>query len=109
MEGADVGRRLGGKQGVKAAAHFGGGAIGEGDGQDALRREALSDAVGNAMGDNPRFSGAGSGQDKQWAAGVRDSSTLLIVQERETIVDTGGQCAVLYRDRQVRRWAPTAG
>src|SRR5690349_9828629 len=41
-----------------ALAHFSSGLVGEGDGQDPLRRDATADEFRNAVGDDARLAGA---------------------------------------------------
>ena len=48
-----------------ALLHFVGRLVGEGDGQDAVRRRAVADQLGDAVGHHPRLAGAGPGQHQQ--------------------------------------------
>jgi hypothetical protein len=51
---------------VDALAHFAGGFIGEGDGEDGVGSDVfLLDEPGDAMGDDASFTGAGAGEDEQ--------------------------------------------
>ncbi len=66
---------------VDALRHFGGGFVGEGDGEDGIRRDAaLVDEVRDAVGDDARLAGAGAGKDKHRAVDGFDAFTLLRIQ-----------------------------
>jgi hypothetical protein len=52
-------------QRIDALAHFPGGLVGEGDGQDVVRLHPLLQEPGNAAGDDPRLAAARPGQDEQ--------------------------------------------
>ncbi len=71
---------------VDALAHFAGGLVGEGDGEDGVGRDVfLLDQPGDAMGDDAGFAGAGAGEDEQGALGSLDSGALFgieMVEER---------------------------
>jgi len=56
------------QQPVNALAHLAGGLVGEGDGQNGVRRDALLlDKPGDAAGDDARLARAGPGENQQWA------------------------------------------
>ena len=66
-----------------AVAHFAGGLVGEGDGEDVKRRDAaFLDQVRDAVHEHVRFAAPGAGQDQQRALGGEDSFQLLRVQSR---------------------------
>ena len=66
---------------IDAFGHFGGGFIGEGDGEDGIGRDVfLLDEPGDAMGDNAGFAGAGSCEDEQGALGGFDSGALFGIE-----------------------------
>ena len=66
---------------VDALGHLGGGLVGEGHGQDRVRRDAfLVDQPRDAAGDDARLARAGAGQDEQRAIGSFDGIALFRIQ-----------------------------
>ena len=66
-----------GEEGFDAVAHFAGGFVGEGDGEDAPGGDALfADEVGDALGKDAGFAGAGAGEDEEGAGGGGDGLEL---------------------------------
>ena len=63
-----------------ALAHFGGGFVGEGDGEDVLGGDAFIDHVGDAGGDDAGFAGASAGEDEDGAVDVLGGVALLGVE-----------------------------
>ena len=84
VEGADVdpGRHAA-DQVDDALAHFVGGLVGEGDGEDVPGGDAGGDEIGDAAGDDAGLAGAGAGEDEQGAVDVVDGGALLGVQTAE--------------------------
>ncbi len=83
VEGADqrLGQRGVAEQPVDALAHLAGGLVGEGDGQDGVRRDALlADQPGDAAGDDAGLARAGSGENQQGAFGGLDGGALFGIQ-----------------------------
>ena len=64
-----------------ALAHFIGGLVGEGHGQDVLRRNAFIHHVGDARGDSARFTRACTGEDEQGTLDGFDSFPLLGIEQ----------------------------
>ena len=67
-----------------AGAHFLGGFVGEGDGEDGFGGSAVGDEVGHAESDGAGFAGAGAGEDEDGAFGGFGGTTLFgieLVQE----------------------------
>ena len=61
-----------------ALSHFGGSLVGEGDGEDGVRRDsALVDEVGDAVSDDARLARARSGEDQHRPVDGHDCLTLL--------------------------------
>ena len=54
-----------GQQRAGPLLHFAGRFFGERDGQDPLGLDAVADQLGDAIGDDARFAGAGSGENQQ--------------------------------------------
>ena len=68
-------------QRLDALAHLVGGLVGERDGEDAERADALLlDEVGDAMGEHPGLARAGAGDDQQRSLGVHDRVELVGVE-----------------------------
>ena len=66
---------------VDALAHFVGGLVGEGDGEDGVGGDALFlDEPGDAAGDDAGLSGAGAGEDEQGAFGGFNGGALFGIQ-----------------------------
>ena len=84
VEGADVdpGRHAADEV-DDALAHFVGGLVGEGDGEDVPGGDAGGDEIGDAAGDDAGLAGAGAGEDEQGAVDVVDGGALLGVQTAE--------------------------
>jgi hypothetical protein len=57
-------------EGEDTVAHFTGGLVGEGDGEDVGGGDATGDEVGDAAGDGAGFAGAGAGEDEEGAVDV---------------------------------------
>ena len=69
------------EEGVDAVAHLGGGAVGEGDGDDGVRGlPVVVDQVGDAVGEDPGLAAAGAGEDEERAAVVEDGFALWGVE-----------------------------
>ena len=69
------------QQPVHALGHLAGSLVGEGNGQNRLRRDAFfADQPGDAAGDHPRLARAGSGENQQGAFGGFDGCALFRVQ-----------------------------
>ena len=63
---------------LDALGHLGGGLVGEGDGEDGIRRDALRlNEIGDAVGDDAGLARAGAGQDEQRAVRGLDGGALL--------------------------------
>ena len=79
---------------IDAFGHFGGGFVGEGDGEDGVGRDVfLLDEPGDAMSDDAGFAGVGACEDKQGAFGGLDSGTLFgieMVEKRVQSVNSWG-------------------
>ena len=61
-----------------ALGHLGGGLVGEGDGEDGVRRDtALLDEIGDAVRDDARLARARSGKDEHRTVDGLDCLTLL--------------------------------
>ena len=73
-------------EGADAVLHLVGGLVGEGDGEDLERRDALLDEVGYAMGEHPRLARTGAGDHEQGAARVDDGLRLVRVEPGEEVV-----------------------
>ena len=72
------------EQSIDAFGHFGGGLVGEGDGEDGVGRDVfLLDEPGNAMGDDAGFARAGAGEDEQWALRGLDGGALFGIEMGE--------------------------
>ncbi len=56
--------------------HFASRLVGEGDGEDALGSDFVTNEIGNTEGDDARFACACAGQNQQWAGKCFDSLTL---------------------------------
>ena len=69
------------QQAVQAVAHFPGRLVGESDGQDLPGGDtALAHQVGDAVGNDAGFAGAGAGYDEQGAVGVQHGLLLGFVE-----------------------------
>ncbi|MNK78674.1 hypothetical protein D3C87_983170 [compost metagenome] len=79
----DLARGLLADQLGDAPGHLEGGLLGEGDGQDALRADAVLDQVGEAPGEHRRLAGSGSGDHQNGAVEGRDGVVLLRVEAFE--------------------------
>ena len=75
VEGADPDPAVG-HEGLDPLPHLAGGLVGEGDGQDVVRLDALLQQVGDAAGDDAGLAAAGPGQDEQRSFEVRDGLAL---------------------------------
>ena len=87
VEGAEP-EALGGAadDGGDAFAHFAGGAVGEGDGEDLAGEGAAAEQdVGEAGGQHTGLAGAGAGQDEDGAVQRLDSLALFGVQAGEIV------------------------
>ena len=74
-----------------AVLHLVGGLVGERDGEDLERADAvLADEVGDAVGEHPRLARTGPGDDEQRAVHVGDGIALDGVQALEEIVTGRG-------------------
>ena len=72
------------QQGLDAAAHFGGGLVGERDREDAVRRGALDlDEPCDAVHENPRFAASRPGEDQCRTERCCDRLSLSIIQTVE--------------------------
>jgi len=72
---------VGAKQRRDAPAHFFGGLVGEGDGEDFVRlRVTVADEVRDPARDDPRFSRSGARKDEQRAADMKNGFALFGVQ-----------------------------
>ena len=81
VEGLDHHPRARGRISAHPLAHLLGRLVGEGHGQDRLRRVAAGlDEMGDLAGDDPRLARAGPGQDEQGAAFVQHRLPLRLVQ-----------------------------
>jgi len=79
--GPEVPRDLGREEPLEAAAHLAGRLVREGDGQDAVRRDARArDEVRDAVGDDPCLAAARAGEHEQGAVHVLDGIGLRLVQ-----------------------------
>ena len=79
-----------GEQGVHALAHFAGGLVGEGDGQDGRwRHTRCADEVGDAVRDHAGLAAARAGQDQERTFGMANGFTLLGIQPVEKIHEWG--------------------
>ena len=68
-------------QGLHPFAHFAGGLVGEGDGQNGPARNPMSGhEMGDPMGDHPCFAASRPGQDQQGTFGMLDGFALAWVQ-----------------------------
>ncbi len=85
VEGADPHRRARhAEQFLDAAAHFGGGLVREGDGEDRMRRGVLDlDHPHDAMGEHPGLAAAGAGQYQNRANRGGYGLALSFVQRAE--------------------------
>ena len=87
VEGADPqAARAVAEQAFDAAAHFGGGLVGEGDGQDAVRRHA-DDFVepADAVREHARLAGTGAGEHEVMTGRRGDGLALGFVQPVEQV------------------------
>lgn len=66
--------------GLQTVAHFFGGFVGKGDGQDVVRPDALFDEMGDAVGDDTGLAAAGTGQDEHRPVAVSDGPALRFGQ-----------------------------
>ena len=74
------------EQALDALAHLARRLVGEGDGEDAPRRDAaLADQVRDAMRQRARLARAGAGEDQQRAVAVQDRLLLHRIERREEI------------------------
>ena len=90
-------------QRLDAFPHFGGGLVGEGDGQDlAVVGPPGGDQVGDPVAEHAGLARAGAGHDQQGAAGVLDGLFLLRVQPLQ-------QFAGVRELRAVPRWPSRRG
>ncbi len=83
VEGAQerLGQRGVVEQPVHAGSHFGCCLVGEGEGQDGVRRDAFfADQPGDAAGDDAGFARAGSSENQQRPLGGFDRGALFRVQ-----------------------------
>ena len=79
-------------EGLDPLPHFGGGLVGEGDGQDlAVVGPPRGDQVGDPVAEHPGLARAGTGHDQQGAAGVLDCFLLLRVQALEEFAAFGSR------------------
>jgi hypothetical protein len=74
---------------LDAPAHLFGGLIGEGHGQDALRRHAPAQQMRYAVGDDPGLARARPSQDQQRPRGMEHAILLLGVEIREVELGAG--------------------
>jgi hypothetical protein len=72
---------LSGRQGFDSLAHFLGGFIGEGDGQDSFGGNAFFDKPRDSVSDDPRFSGSRCGQNQERAFFVKNRARLFGVEK----------------------------
>ena len=70
---------------LAAGEHLAGSASGEGEQEDAIRRDALRHQPGDPRGERGGLARAGPGQHAQWGTLVRCSSPLLVVQAGEDV------------------------
>ena len=75
-----------------AFLHLFGGLVGEGQGQDVPWTVSLFQQVGNLVGQYPRLSRAGTGNDQRGAVVIEDGGPLAIIQ----FVDVVGHVFVLF-------------
>jgi len=69
---------VGSEQRRHAPAHFVGGLVGEGDGEDFVRlRVTVADEVRDPAGDDPRFSRSGARQDEQRPTNMENGFALF--------------------------------
>jgi hypothetical protein len=83
MEGCDqrLGERRVAEQLIDTFGHFGGGFVGEGDGEDGIGRDVfLLDEPGDAMGDDASFAGSGACEDEQGAFGSFNGGALFGIE-----------------------------
>ena len=89
VKGADpqvVGRHF--EQRLDSATHFGGGLVGEGDGQQSLWRDTFDvDQPGGAMRQDAGLAAAGAGDDQQWLERGSNRLPLCIVKGFENRSD----------------------
>ena len=104
VEGAEqrLGQRGVVQQPVDALGHLAGGLVGEGDGQNRVRRDAfLADQPGDAAGDDAGLARAGSGEDQQGAFGGLDGGALFGIQvgelRRQDGIQAGRVLSLVYR------------
>ena len=72
------GRNAGAEEEVgDAVAHFFGGFVGEGYGQDGFGGSAVGDEIGHAESDGAGLAGAGAGEDQDGAFGGFGGTTLF--------------------------------
>ena len=65
---------------VDALGHFGGGFVGEGDGEDGVGGDAaLFDEIGDAVGDDAGLAGAGTGEQEDGTVDSLNAFALLRV------------------------------
>jgi len=90
---------------LDALAHFGGGLVGEGHGQDGFRHHALVlDQIGDAVGDDAGFAAARAGEDEHRALSGFDGLALLrveLIEKRQCGSGSGGDDSIL-QDWDVR-------
>ena len=76
-----------GEQGLQAGAHLVRGAAGKRNRQTVGRRDiAVSNQIGDAMGQGPGFAGTGPGNDQDGARPGLDSPALVRIQFRDGLV-----------------------
>ena len=84
MKGGDPGlsgRNARAKEKIgNAVAHFFGGFVGEGDGENGVGRNAAGDEIGHAEGDGASFAGACSGEDEYRAFDGFGGEALLGIE-----------------------------
>ena len=73
-----------------ATAHLVGGFVGERDGEDRRRRDALVDEVGDAVGEHPRLARSGAGDHQQRPTAMDDSVELVGVEPGKRVATSGG-------------------
>ena len=73
-------RQLPAQQIGDAPHHFAGGLVGEREQQNSVRRDALFQQIGDAIGERARLAGAGAGNDERRAGRRGDGGQLLRIQ-----------------------------
>ena len=90
----------------EALAHFGGGFVRKGDGEDVRRIDVLRDQIGDARGDDARFARAGAGEDQERTFGRGHGAALRVVEIEKAETGHGKGRVKVHRNRRLANTLP---